>query len=165
VSHTTAKHWLSLLEASFLVFLLPPWHENYNKRLVKSPKLYFYDVGLAGWLSGVRDATQWANHPLRGAFFETMVVADLVKTSLASPDPSQWFFWSSPSGLEVDLVERRGPEVWGHEIKSSATFRPGHVKNLLAWSALSGVPPNRLCLHNDGTETFEFQGVHVAPWK
>ncbi|MEI8096274.1 MAG: ATP-binding protein [Spirochaetales bacterium] len=165
VSHTTAKNWLSLLEASFLVFLLPPWHANYQKRLVKSPKLYFYDVGLAGWLTGIRSPEQWDNHPLRGAFFETLVVADLVKTSLASADPSQWYFWSSPSGLEVDLVEQRGPEVWAHEIKSSATFKPEHVKGLLAWSELSGVPPHRLCLHNDGNERLEFRGVKVGPWK
>lgn len=163
ISHTTAKHWLSLLEAGFIVFLLPPWHENYQKRLVKSPKLYFHDVGLAGWLAGIRSPDQWTTHPLRGNFFETLVVGDLIKTSQAGTG-SEWFFWSSPSGLEVDLVERRGLEVWAHEIKSSTTFRPDHVKNLLAWSALSGVPPDHLRLHNDGTETFSHRGVLVTPW-
>jgi len=165
VSHTTARNWLSLLEASHLVFLLPPWHENYQKRLVKSPKLYFYDVGLGGWLAGIRDPSQWAAHPLRGAFFETLVVADRVKASKAWGDPVEWFFWSSPSGLEVDLVERRGGDVRAHEIKSGATFRADSVKNLLAWATLAGVPPEKLTLHYDGDETFVHRGVRVVPWR
>ncbi|HUW39950.1 MAG TPA: ATP-binding protein [Rectinemataceae bacterium] len=165
VSHTTARQWLSLLEAGFLVFLLQPWHENYRKRLVKSPKLYFYDVGLAGHLAGIREPAQWAAHPLRGAFFETMVVADLVKSSQAAAPDTEWFFWSSPSGLEVDLVERRGAEVRAHEIKSGATFRPEQLKNLLAWSALSGLPPENMILHYDGDEEFVYRGVRVRPWR
>jgi hypothetical protein len=165
VSHTTAKHWLSLLEAGFLIYLLPPWHENYQKRLVKSPKLYFYDVGLAGYLAGIRESGQWATHPLRGAFFETMVVSDLIKSSQAAAPDTEWFFWSSPSGVEVDLVERRGVEITAHEIKSGGTFRPEQLKNLLAWSALSGVPPENLVLHYDGAEDFVHKGVRVRPWR
>jgi predicted AAA+ superfamily ATPase len=165
VSHTTVRSWLSLLEAAYLVFLLPPWHENYQKRLVKSPKLYFYDVGLAGWLAGLREPAQWAAHPLRGAFFETLVVADRIKASKARPDPGEWFFWSSPSGLEVDLVERRGSTVGAHEIKSGATFKTDSVKNLLAWADLAGVSPENLTLHYDGDEEFVHRGVRVVPWR
>jgi predicted AAA+ superfamily ATPase len=129
VSHTTIKQWLSILEASDLVFFLPPWHDNFNKRLVKSPKLYFYDVGLAGYLLGISTPAQWQTHPLRGAFFETLVISDRVKRGLAAPRPPAWYFWSSPSGLEVDLIEQQGQELRAYEIKSSATSlktcRPG----------------------------------------
>ncbi len=164
ISHTTAKNWLSLLEASFLVFLLPPWHENFQKRLVKSPKLYFLDVGLAGSLVGISQADQWATHPLRGAFFETMVVADLVKQSWAGQLGSQWFFWSSPGGLEVDLIERSSAGIRAFEIKASATFRPEQVKNLLAWASLAGIETSALTLLYDGAETLVHRGVRVLPW-
>jgi hypothetical protein len=164
ISHTTAKTWLSFLESSFLVYLLPPWHENYDKRLVKSPKLYFLDVGLAGALAGVTSAAQWAVHPLRGAFFETMVVADLIKTSWAGQPRRDWFFWSSPGGIEVDLIERSPRGVRAFEIKSTATFRPDQVKKLLAWGTLAHVEPSALTLLYDGTESFVHRGVQVMPW-
>ncbi len=165
VSHTTIKQWLSVLEASFLIFFLPPWYDNFQKRLVKSSKLYFYDVGLAGFLAGITEARQWETHPQRGAFFETMVVSDLVKKSQSSGCRSEWFFWSSPSGMEVDLVELRGADVHAYEIKSSATFRPDRLKNLLAWGDLAGLPPEKLHLLYDGNESLVHRGVSVAPWR
>jgi len=73
-------------------FFLPPWHENFQKRLIKSPKPYFYDVGLTGYLAGITEEKQWETHPLRGPFFETMVVGDLVKKSFPAPRRSDWFF-------------------------------------------------------------------------
>ena len=164
VSHTTAKHWLSILEASFLIFFLPPWHENYQKRLVKSPKLYFFDVGLAGHLVGITAASQWETHPLRGAFFETMVVSDLVKQGLSSAVRPEWFFWSSPGGLEVDLIKMQGTETQAYEITSSATFRPEHLKNLRAWGNMAGLSADRLCLLYDGSELMVHHGVTIKPW-
>jgi predicted AAA+ superfamily ATPase len=98
ISHTTARHWLSLLEAGFLIFFIQPWHRNLQKRLVKSPKLYFFDTGLAGYLAGINSAEQWETHPLRGAFFETLVVAELVKTGTLSIPDTEWYFWASHSG-------------------------------------------------------------------
>jgi predicted AAA+ superfamily ATPase len=164
VSHTTIKQWLSILEASDLVFFLPPWHDNFNKRLVKSPKLYFYDVGLAGYLLGISTPAQWQTHPLRGAFFETLVISDRVKRGLAAPRPPAWYFWSSPSGLEVDLIEQQGQELRAYEIKSSATFRPDQLKNLQAWGSLAGLANHQLCLLNDGVEILEHRGIAIKPW-
>jgi predicted AAA+ superfamily ATPase len=164
VSHTTAKQWLSVLEACFLVFFLRPWHENYAKRLVKSPKLYFFDVGLAGHLIGITEHSQWSLHPLRGAFFETMAVGEMVKRGFAMERCPEWFFWSAAGGAEVDLVERRGTEVHAYEIKSSATFKPEHLKNLQYWGELSGTPSERLHLLNGGRETFIHRGIDVRPW-
>ena len=101
----------------------------------------------------------------RGAFFETMIVSDLIKSSQAAEPDTEWYFWSSPSGLEVDLVERRGSELRAHQIKSGATFRPEQLKNLLAWSELSGVKPENMTLHYDGDEEFVHAGVGVRPWR
>ncbi len=164
VSHTTIKHWLSVLEASYLIFLLPPWHSNYNKRLVKSPKLYFYDVGLAGHLAGISEKSQWESHPLQGAFFESLVVAELVKRRSSRALSSNWYFWSSPSGMEIDLIEERGQDVRAYEIKSTATFRPQQVQHLLAWADLARVPQEHLFLLNNGDETLRYRGVSVCPW-
>jgi predicted AAA+ superfamily ATPase len=165
VSHTTVKHWLSILEASFLIFSLPPWRANLRKRLVKSPKLYFWDVGLAGFLAGINAADQWSVHPLRGAFFETMVVADLVKRSLYDSPPGEWFFWATPQGAEVDLIRLEGTAARAIEIKSNRTFRPDHLKNLLKFAALAGLPPGSLELRYDGDESFVHQGVAIKPWR
>ncbi len=164
VSHTTARQWLSILEACFLIKLVPPWHENYSKRLVKSPKLYFTDVGLAGYLIGIREASQWADHPLRGAFFETMAALELIKRSDSERRRSEWHFWSASSGLEVDLVEARGDELHAYEIKAAKGFKPEHVKNLEAWSGLAGIPPERCHLLNGGSERFIHRGIEVRPW-
>lgn len=155
---------MSVLEASYLIFFLPPWHENYQKRLVKSPKLYFYDCGLAGYLAGITSREQWQTHPLRGAFFETMVVSEQIKRSAPHAVPSRWYFWSSPSGLEVDLVEQKGQSLSAYEIKASATFRPEHTKNLLAWGKLAGVEPSAMQVLYAGDETFHHQGLTVRPW-
>lgn len=164
VSHTTARSWLSLLESSCLVVLLPPWHENFQKRLVKSPKLYFVDVGLASSLVGISRPEQWTTHPLRGAFFETLVVVDRIKSSWAAGSGTEWFFWSSPGGLEVDLIEQSSRGLRAYEIKSSATFRPECVKRLLAWGDLANVSPSALTLFYSGEESLVHRGVRVLPW-
>jgi predicted AAA+ superfamily ATPase len=164
VSHTTASQWLSVLEASFLVFLLPPWHANYSKRITKSPKLYFYDVGLAGFLVGVTDPKEWITHPMRGAFFETMVVSDLIKTSAAVEDRRKWYFWRSPSGPEVDLIGHRADELSAFEIKTGSTFRPDDLANLLRWAELARIPARRLHLLYAGRESFVHRDVQVSPW-
>ncbi|HAP44518.1 MAG: hypothetical protein A2087_02605 [Spirochaetes bacterium GWD1_61_31] len=164
VSHTTVKHWLSVLEAGFLIFFLQPWQANYQKRLVKSPKLYFWDVGLAAYLAGISDARQWYSHPQRGAFFETLVVSDLIKRSLYAAPPGEWYFWASPQGIEVDLIRTCGTRLRAIEIKSTQTFKPEHLKNLKAFAALAGLEPSDLELRYDGTESFSHQGISILPW-
>ena len=118
VSHTTARDWLSALEASYLVFLLPPFHANIRKRLVKSPKLYFYDVGLASHLIGIEHPGQLATHPLRGPLFENLVVAEALKHRYNRGLRSNLSFFRDASGLEVDLLYDVGGKVRAIEIKS-----------------------------------------------
>ena len=121
LSHNTAREWLSVLEASYIIHRVQPHHQNFNKRLVKTPKLYFHDTGLAAWLLGIESAAQVTTHPLRGALFETWVVADYLKQRLNTARPSNLSFWRDRSGHEVDLLVEQGGQTQAIEIKSGAT--------------------------------------------
>ncbi len=122
VTHTTARHWLSVLEASYIVFRLPPYHGNVSKRLVKSPKLYFHDVGLASWLLGIESARQLATHPLRGALFENAVVAETLKHGYNRGRRPELCFFRDRRGLECDLLYPSEGRVLAIEAKSGATI-------------------------------------------
>lgn len=135
VSATTLKEWLSLLEASFLVFRLPPYFSNISKRVVKSPKIYFTDVGLAAWLLGLDSPAQMARDPLRGQLFENMVVSDVRKQLLNRGKDARLSFLRTGKGFEVDLVISVGTQVCGVEIKSAMTYRRSLAENLRTFAA------------------------------
>ena len=122
VSHTTARHWLTVLEASYVVFQLPPFYANIRKRLVKSPKLYFYDVGLASHLIGIEHAGQMSTHPLRGPLFENAVVVEALKHRFNRGHRSNLSFFRDTRGLECDLLYENGNGIAAIEIKSGATI-------------------------------------------
>ena len=122
VSHTTARNWLGVLEASYIAFRLPPFHANIRKRLVKSPKLYFYDVGLAAHLIGIEGADQIATHPLRGALFENMVVVEALKYRLNRGRSANLSFFRDSRGLECDLLFEGADGQMAIEIKAGATI-------------------------------------------
>ena len=122
VSHTTARHWLTVLEASYVVFQLPPFSANIRKRLVKSPKLYFYDVGLASHLIGIENAGQMSTHPLRGALFENAVVVEALKHRFNCGRRANLSFFRDIRGLECDLLYEDGNSIGAIEIKSGATI-------------------------------------------
>lgn len=130
VSHVTVRQWLTLLEASYVSFLLPPYHANIRKRLVKSPKLYFYDVGLACHLLGIEHARQVVTHPLRGALFENMVVVETLKHRFNRGRPSNLSFFRDSRGLECDLLCRTGNSFAAIEIKSGATITSDYFSAL-----------------------------------
>ena len=122
VSHTTARGWLTVLEASYIVFQLPPFHANIRKRLIRSPKLYFYDVGLASYLLGIEHADQLATHPLRGALFENVVVAEVLKHRFNRGEQPNLSFFRDARGLECDLFYQTGRGIGAIEIKSGSTI-------------------------------------------
>ena len=130
VSHTTARHWLTVLEASYVVFQLPPFYANIRKRLVKSPKLYFYDVGLASYLIGIEHAGQVATHPLRGALFENAVVVETLKHRFNRGYRSNLSFFRDARGLECDLLYENGNGICAIEIKSGATIASDYFNAL-----------------------------------
>lgn len=130
VSAVTLNSWLSILEASFIVFRLQPYYRNLGKRLVKSPKIYFTEVGLAAYLLGIQSEEQVTQHPLFGNLFENMVVADRLKRKLnAGLDPNLYYYRDSRQ-LEVDLVEEEGSAIHAYEIKSSFTASESFTANL-----------------------------------
>lgn len=138
VSSNTITQWLSLLEASFLVFSLAAWSVNIGKRLVKSPKVYFYDVGLACWLLGIKTVEQLQHHPLRGALFENLVVLEVMKSLRNQGLRDPLYFFRDSNGLEVDLLLEHADGVQLIEIKASQTVAAPLFKNLRTVSALLG---------------------------
>jgi uncharacterized protein len=137
VTHTTARSWLSVLRASYLVTLLAPHHENFNKRIVKTPKLYFLDVGLLCALLGVRTADDLWNHPLRGAVVETFVVSELVKLFTHNGERPRLFFWRDSHGTEVDVLMDLGADRIPIEIKAGATVAADAFRGIEAYRRLA----------------------------
>lgn len=138
VSHATAKRWLSVLETSFIVYLLRPHHKNFSKRLVKSPKLYFLDTGLLCYLLRIRSADELVTHSSRGAVFETFVLTELLKAYLNQGLEPDVHFWRDSAGNEVDLVLDQGMELVPIEIKSGETVAADFFKGLQYWRSLPG---------------------------
>jgi len=138
VTHSTINSWISILEASFVVFLLRPHHQNFNKRLVKQPKLYFYDTGLASHLLGLHKSEDLVSHYMRGALFENFVVADLIKQRYNQGRESNLNFWRDNHGHEVDVVISAGENLIPLEIKSSQTISSEQFKSLSYWYELTG---------------------------
>jgi len=130
LSMPTIRSWLSVLEASYIIMLLPPFYENIKKRMIKSPKLYFYDVGLASYLLGIEDKVMMSRDPLRGSLFENMVVMEIVKHRFNAGFDHNVSFFRDSHHNEVDLVFRQGRKLIPIEIKSSQTFNPDFLNGL-----------------------------------
>jgi predicted AAA+ superfamily ATPase len=165
ITHNTAKAWISVLEASYILFLLRPHHANFSKRLVKAPKLYFHDAGLACWLLGIQTPEQLAHHPLRGSLFETFIVAEVMKCRLNAGERPGLSFWRDSNGNEVDLIMEQGPLLVPVEIKAGKTVARDFFTGLERWSALSGELGGRPLLIYGGEEGYRHKGVTVAGWR
>jgi hypothetical protein len=165
ITHNTARAWISVLEASYVLFLLRPHHANFNKRLVKTPKLYFYDSGLACWLLGIRTAEQVCSHPLRGSLFETFIVSEVMKSRLNAGERPGLSFWRDSNGNEVDLVMERGTGLTPVEIKAGKTVAKDFFSGLEKWVTLSGGLALNPLLVYGGDEGYGHRGVRVVGWK
>ncbi len=165
VAQTTARDWLAVLEASYIAFRLPSYHVNFGKRLVKTPKLYFHDTGLAAWLLGISDARTLQVHPMRGALFENMLVLEYLKYCRHQGVANAMYFWRDNTGNEVDLLIERAGELWPVEMKSGATFQSEWLRGLHTWqrhaaAARQGVPMLISAAPGGGLQ----QGVMTAEW-
>ena len=165
ITHNTVKSWISVLEASYLVFLLRPHHENFNKRLVKMPKLYFYDSGLVSWLLGIRTTEQMVTHPLRGNIFETYVISELLKSRFNSGERSNLFFWRDSNGNEVDVIVEQGVTRMPIEIKSGKTVTRDSFSGLEKWRVLAGNSAVEPTLIYGGKDEYRQNGVRVVGWE
>ena len=165
ITHNTAKAWISVLEASYLVHLLPPHHRNFNKRLIKTPKLYFLDSGLAAWLLGIKDAAALRVHAHRGALFETWVVSELLKGRFNRAQPSNLFFWRDRTGNEVDVLIEDGPILHPLEIKSAETINSGFFAGLQTWTKLADKAAGHARVVYGGDQGQTRFGIQVMPWR
>ena len=152
-----------MLESSYGLHRLPPAHRNLSKRLVKSPKLYLLDTGLACWLLGISTQEQLASHPLRGALFETWVAGELLKWRTNHGRRWQLAFWRDRSGLELDLLLEDGERLVGVEVKSGATITPDQWRSLRRWLA---IPPGADgALVYGGEESQRRTDLRVLGWR
>jgi predicted AAA+ superfamily ATPase len=165
ISAVTAKQWLTVLEASYIVALLRPHHNNYGKRLVKTPKLYFLDSGLAAWLLGIRDAQTLETHASRGALFETWVFSELYKHSLNAGQTPALHFWRDSTGNEIDLIDETAQGLRPIEIKSGATYAKDWVSGLRKWQALAKTESLQPAIVYGGDLSFEREDLKVWGWK
>jgi predicted AAA+ superfamily ATPase len=165
ITAVTAKQWLSVLEASYIVTLLKPHHRNFGKRLVKTPKLYFCDVGLAAWLLGIRDAATLDTHAARGALFETHVISELMKQRLNAGQALDLYFWRDNAGHEVDVLIDNAQGLQALEIKSGSTFASDWTDGLKKWQKFAGDESIQPSLVYGGAASYEREGVYVWGWK
>ena len=164
VNLKTIQSWIGILENSFIIYLLKPFHKNYNKTIVKRPKVYFYDTGLACSLMGINDPKQLQNHPLKGALFETMVVIELVKkyTNIGVNPPIS--YWRDKTGHEIDVIIEKNEKLLPIEIKSGKTIHSDFFKHLKYWNNLSNNTQS-LILYSGNQEQKRSDGTIVTNWQ
>jgi len=165
IAAVTAREWLSVLEASYLVTRLAPYHRNFGKRLVKTPKLYFLDVGLMAWLLGIRDLLAIETHAQRGALFETWVVSELIKQRFNAGRSAELCFWRDSTGLEIDVVSEQPGGLQAIEIKSGATVASDWLQGLMRWQRLVGEAGPAPWLVFGGEGHHARDGVEVRGWR
>ncbi|HJD62302.1 MAG TPA: ATP-binding protein [Rickettsia endosymbiont of Degeeriella rufa] len=163
ISHTTARQWLGILEASYIIFFLQPFYKNFNKRLIKMPKLYFYDTGIACTLLGLEKEQQLETHYLKGSLYENLVILELLKGRLNLGLPANFYFWKDKSGHEIDFVAEWGGTIKAVEIKFNSTFQPDYIKNLNYFYKLD--PNIESYLVYNGIQESKFLNTSLIPLK
>lgn len=165
VSIPTVQEWMNVLEASYIAFRLPPFYRNIGKRLVKTPKIYFYDVGLVCYLLGIHNAQQVETHPLRGQIFENMVLCDLIKKVYNEGKDNNLFFYRDKGQHEVDIVQEDGVNLYAYEVKLSSTIHTDFFKNLTYFRSLFPNETKRTMVINtssDENPTVENGHIHFT---
>jgi len=165
IAVSTAKRWLSILEASFVVFLLQPHHRNFKKRLVKTPKLYFFDTGLLCYLLRIRSPEQLTMHSARGAVFESWVISELLKGYHNRGETPDLYFWRDSTGHEIDILLDQGQELVPIEVKSGQTFNSDYLKGLNYWRSLPDQVQCRAALVYGGDVSYRREGIPVLSWR
>lgn len=163
ITTATARRWLSALKASYLVFTVHPYHKNFNKRLMKSPKLYFYDTGIACSLLGIRSFEQLETFYNKGSLYENLVVADFVKAQENTGKYDSIYFWRDHHGIEIDLVAEWGGVLHAIEVKSSQTYREGLMKSIQKFYGLA--PESKGYLVYNGELEGTVKGIQLVSLK
>jgi predicted AAA+ superfamily ATPase len=165
VSATTIQHWASLLEASFIIFFLQPYYENLGKRVIKAPKLYFYDTGIAAYLLGIENRGQVERDPLRGALFENLVITELIKERYDKGLDHNLYFYRDNHQNEVDVIYKYGNELIPVEIKSAETYDRGFFRGLEYFAKISPKKAKGGYLVYAGETDHTIQGMKVINYR
>jgi len=164
ISHTTARQWLSVLQAGFIVFLLPPHHANFSKRIIKSPKLYFIDSGLLCYLLKMRQPADFLFHPLKGAIFENFVVSELYKAFSHTGEIPPLYFWRDRTGHEIDLIIDIGRKLIPVEIKAGETVSESFYHGLKYYMSFGGNISHTGVLVHGGDKYYSREHFLLRAW-
>ena len=165
VSHPTIKSWISVLESSHIIYLLPPYYKNYNKRLVKSPKLYFLDTGLVCSLLGIQEKSQLLGHFLKGPLFETFVISELIKERTNKFQPLNLYYWRDNVGNEIDCIQEEGDFMNIIEIKSGATINSNYFRAFKYFDKIeTGLDKKYKIIYGGEQDQFR-SNVEIRGWK
>ncbi|MCF7794846.1 ATP-binding protein [Patescibacteria group bacterium] len=165
ISYHTAENWISILETSYIIFKLQPYYKNFNKRIIKSPKIFFYDTGLLSYLLGIRKEDELTNHYLKGNIFENFIVSDIIKYDYNRGNLANFYFWQDSNANKVDLIIDNGQDVTAIEIKAGSTIRSELFKNLVSWRELQDNKKQSEFLFYAGDMNISRKGVKVLNWK
>lgn len=165
ISPGAARSWISILETSFVLYQLNPYFRNFNKRLVKSPKLYFYDTGLACSLLGLRSAEELNNYYQKGSLFENLILNELVKRTLNQGQRNLPYFWRDNHGREIDCILGQGTTLTPVEVKSGKTISERYFKNLEWWRSVATVPVDPGYVVYGGDQSLKLSAGHLLSWR
>ena len=165
ITSTTANAWLSVLEASYICYRLQPYYRNFNKRIIKAPKLYFYDTGLACNLLGLTSPEQVADFYLRGGLFENLIINQFIKNDYNSGKIPDLYYWRDSSGNEIDLINVESRTIKAYEIKSSSTFHSDFFKGLDKWSQIASVSKDSLKVIYTGNESLSTDKGNIIAYE
>jgi len=166
ISPNTAKAWISILETSYIIKLLQPYYKNYNKRIIKSPKLYFYDTGLASALLGIKNSDELHINPIRGALFENLIIMEFFKKYYNAGQRPEIYFWRDVQGHEIDcVIEESFNTLIPIEIKSSMTINPRFFKELIDWQNITGQSEKDMYLVYAGDQDYLRAHGHIISWR
>lgn len=165
ISPNTARSWLSILESSYILYRLQPYHRNFNKRLVKSPKLYFYDTGVACSLLGIREVNQVQLHYLKGSLFENLIINEFIKRNFNRGENRQPNFWQDNHSKEIDCLLVNGESVTPVEIKSAKTISTSYFDNLKYWQSLADLPEEKGYVVYGGEQSMQTSTGALISWR
>ncbi|HRJ58633.1 MAG TPA: ATP-binding protein [Anaerolineales bacterium] len=165
ISPNTAKAWLSILESSYILYRLQPYHRNFNKRLVKSPKLYFYDTGIACSLLGIREEHQVNSHYLKGGLFENLIINEFIKRNFNRGENRLPYFWQDNHGKEIDCLLVNGERITPVEIKSGKTMSTSYFDNLQYWRQLAATPEDQGYVVYGGEQSMQTSTGSFISWR
>ncbi len=163
ISNNTVNKWLSILETSYIIKRVQPFYKNFNKRLIKSPKLFFLDTGLVSYLLGISSAEHLQLHPLRGAIFETYVFSELLKSNFNNAKPDNIYYFRDNKGKEIDFILDDGIKIRAIEVKSGQTINSSFFENLKYFSKISDIEVNNQLIYGGNNNHIQ-EGIKITSW-